>query len=263
MSWIFSISTAGLLFACGMQTAGQASEQLQQSLAIPVHAAATALADGCENSPGPVITLNGSISEGGLIARLFFQNNADGTHTNVQDVNVDFDLIPKGQTIQIPKQPSQGGSGGNPFLWVQWLDGAGNPLSGEIFLGRCVQGLAPLSSDLLLPLLAWANVQTSGCSNNPGPYITLSGDLSLGGLTARIIFRNNDNPVGGPHETVVTTHAGVVVIPAGQVIVIHKQPVLGGVGGNPWIYLQFLDGDLQPLDDKTLLGRCVQLSKSS
>jgi hypothetical protein len=39
-----------------------------------------------------------------------------------------------------------------------------------------------------------------------------------------------------------------------------KQPVLGGVGGNPWIYLQFIDGQGNALSGERLLGRCVQLA---
>ena len=37
-----------------------------------------------------------------------------------------------------------------------------------------------------------------------------------------------------------------------------KQPSQGGVGGNPWIYIQFFDEDWEPLTDLLLLGRCVQ-----
>jgi len=50
----------------------------------------------------------------------------------------------------------------------------------------------------------------------------------------------------------------VVLIPAGQSITFAKQPSLGGTGGNPWIYLQFLDGKGGALTDPVLLGRCVQ-----
>ena len=241
---------------------GQGEDELGDALQMPVHVAATASAVGCENSPGPVVTLNGELSMGGLNARLIFRNNTRGTHEHVEESKLDLVLVPKDQSIQIPKQPSQGGSGGNPFIWVQFLDGAGNALTGEHFLGRCVQGLSPLAADFSHPIAADTNVQATGCTNNPGPTIRMNGTISFDGLIARIIFRNNDNPVGGPHETVVTTKADVTVIPPGYTIQFAKQPVLGGVGGNPWIYLQFTDGSGQPLADETLLGRCVQLSKS-
>lgn len=48
-------------------------------------------------------------------------------------------------------------------------------------------------------------------------------------------------------------------IAAGEQIVIPKQPVLGGVGGNPWISVQFASPGGEPYGNETLLGRCVQL----
>jgi hypothetical protein len=77
----------------------------------------------------------------------------------------------------------------------------------------------------------------------------------LSGLHAKIIFRNN---LKGTHTAEAT--ADVTLIAEGQTIVLPKQPVLGGVGGNPIITFQFIDcesGD--PLDDPVVLGRCVQL----
>ena len=41
--------------------------------------------------------------------------------------------------------------------------------------------------------------------------------------------------------------------------VIHT--VLGGVGGNPWIWVQFLHTDGEAASDEILIGRCVQSSK--
>jgi hypothetical protein len=35
-----------------------------------------------------------------------------------------------------------------------------------------------------------------------------------------------------------------------------------GVGGNPWIFAGFTDGDANLLSEATLLGRCEQLSKA-
>src|SRR5256885_16801214 len=55
--------------------------------------------------------------------------------------------VTAGTTIRIPKQPSHpfaGGTGtgvgGNPWISVQIVDTNGHPLSGEVLLGRCVQG---------------------------------------------------------------------------------------------------------------------------
>ena len=91
----------------------------------------------------------------------------------------------------------------------------------------------------------------------------LSGDLRVRpGVGARFIFRNNDNPVGGPHEFDDATLVRVTLVPPGLDVAFPKQPVLGGVGGNPWISFQFLSGTGATLTDEYLLGRCVQLAKS-
>jgi len=212
---------------------------------------------GCDNSPGPYITLSGELALGGLGIELIFQNNVKGTHTHVEETTATVIVIPAGDSITIPKQPVLGGVGGNPFIWLQFTDANGNALSGEIFLGRCVQGLMAADGSFVISALASATVEGGSCSNH-GSTISLSGELSLSGINARLIFRNNDNPVGGPHQHNEDTTVTIVLIPAGTTIEFPKQPPLGGVGGNPWIYLAFTDAQGNPVSERFLLGRCVQ-----
>ncbi|OLE91578.1 MAG: hypothetical protein AUF79_03695 [Crenarchaeota archaeon 13_1_20CM_2_51_8] len=137
------------------------------------------------------------------------------------------------------------------------MDGNNNPLTGTTFLGRCVQGLFTSSADFSIPSTAIAQVSAVDCSNT-GSHITLSGQLALSGIKANLIFANSVNLV---HENTQSTTVSVVLIPPGQTITFAKQPSLGGVGGNPWIFLQFTDGKGNVVSDSFLLGRCVQLSK--
>ena len=195
--------------------------------------------------------MRGEIALGSVGARVKFSNNAKGTHTATDSTSYDAVLL-LGGTLQIPKQPVRGGVGGNPHILIQFHDGNGDNLSDEIYLGRCVQGLS-FSADLLTEALARAVIQAD-CSNHPGPYITLGGDITLSGLNARIIFENN---LKGTHKTVRDTK-DIVLIPAGSKIVIPKQPPLGGAGGNPIISFQFTDGE-DPITKPVVLGRCVQL----
>src|SRR5439155_6934907 len=170
-------------------------------------------------------------------------------------------VVPAEQSISIPKQPVDGGVGGNPFIWVQLVDGRNNALTSMIYLGRCVQGIVPVSADFVMPVTASAQFAADGCYNNPGPNITLAGVVALTGVKARFLFANSDNRVGGPHQNNQTTNVDVVVVPPGQAIQIPKQPVLGGVGGNPWISVLFESAAGDPIGGEFLLGRCVQLSK--
>src|SRR5439155_565840 len=133
---------------------------------LPAVVDTSATVQSCTNNPGPFINLQGELVLGGISGRFIFRNNVQGTHTHVEDVTmdvvvipsgltirnnvqgphirtddvtVDVEVLPPGQSIQFPKQPPLGGVGGNPRIYFQLLDGSGNPLSGEYYLGKCVQ----------------------------------------------------------------------------------------------------------------------------
>jgi hypothetical protein len=250
-SCIKTIQAGAALVAMLAAQSAFADKEVSASIGLGMKINAIVNEEGCLNHPGPTITLGGEIALGTLGARVTFQNNAKGTHTATVSTTHDAVLL-LGGTLQIPKQPVQGGVGGNPHILLQFHDGKGNDLSEEIYLGRCVQGLN-VSADLLTEALARATI-AGDCSNNPGPWITLGGDLTLSGLNARIIFENN---LKGTHKT-VRDAKDVVLIPNGSKIVIPKQPPLGGVGGNPIISFQFTDGE-DPITKPVVLGRCVQL----
>jgi hypothetical protein len=231
----------------------RADQQVSAAFDLPLHVNAFVDESGCDNSPGPQITLGGEIKLGGLKTRVTFSNNVKGTHTTTVVGQIDVDLLADGTTIVIPKQPVLGGVGGNPFIYLQFTDAKGNDLSDEYFLGRCVQGLN-VTSDLLNAALAHANVHAEECTNHKGPYITFDGGLVLSGLNVRLIFRNN---VKGTHTAEATSD--LVLIKDGSTIIIPKQPSRGGVGGNPLITIQFLHSNGDPIGDPIFLGRCVQL----
>ena len=230
-----------------------ADKQVSTSFDHPVRVDATVDTSGCKNSGGPTVTFGGKLSLGGLNARVIFSNNAKGTHTATVLSQFDVTLLPEGSSIEIPKQPVRGGVGGNPHIYLQFHDGNGGNLSQEFYLGRCVQGQR-ISADLLSEAVARGTVQAGGCENSGGPFITLGGDITLGGLHARFIFRNN---VKGTHTAEASRDVAIVL--EGSTITLPKQPVRGGVGGNPLISLQFLDGNGDPIDDPVLLGRCNKI----
>jgi hypothetical protein len=230
-----------------------------------VSATATSTVTGCSNSPGPYITIEGGLSLGGLGTRMTFTNNVKGTHTYTDDAHVDITVVPpEGNSITIPKQPVLGGVGGNPFIWVQLEDGNGRTVTDEVFLGRCVQGLRKdVSASFASAARALVNIAVADCQNSPGPWITLDGDLFVAaGLDAVFIFKNNDNPVDGPHRASADAVVKVELVPPGHDVRFAKQPSRGGVGGNPWIWFNFLSDAGAPLSEPALLGRCEQLSKA-
>jgi hypothetical protein len=246
------IVTAIYVCALSATLTSHADQQVLAAINLAARANLTVNTTGCKNSGGPQVTLSGTIALGDVTARITLSNNAKGTHSTAVVQEMDFALL-LGDDIVIPKQPVLGGVGGNPHIWIQFHDGRGNNQSGEIYLGRCVQGLN-ISADLLQQAIALAEIGGDGCSNHPGPIITLGGTITLSGLHARLIFRNN----------LIGTHTAeeirdVTLIGEGDEIVIPKQPSQGGVGGNPLIGIQFLDGNGDPLANPVNLGRCTQL----
>jgi hypothetical protein len=242
----------------------QALNQVTEDLSQPMTLQASVSAFDCENSPGPWISFEGAVALTGLDVQMIFRNNLNrDVHTYVEDIRTVVGVA-AGTTVRIPKQPShpfEGGTGtgvgGNPWISMQIVDADGKALSGEVPLGRCVQGTFSPSVKFDAAVIAQALVETLDCTNNPGPYINVGGGMSVSpGIKARLIFRNQRTD-GAPHEA--TAMADVTLFPNGTVFSFPKQPVQGGVGGNPWISARFADPSGQPLGPETLLGRCVQL----
>jgi hypothetical protein len=205
---------------------------------------------------GPTFTLTGELALGGLGANVIFRNNQKGTHEAVEELAASTVLLPADATVMIPGQPL-GGQIVDPVISVQIIDDAGNPVSAEIALGPCQTGSFPLSASVTIDTTVELAVSVDGCANHPGPTVTIAGTVRFAGLRARLIVRDG---VGGPIVGEASTDASVIVLAAGDTLAIPKQPVRGGVGGNPWIWLQLLDGGGNSLTDEILVGRCVQLS---
>lgn len=117
-----------------------------------------------------------------------------------------------------------------------------------------VFGGKTVSENVGLPAHFKCTVTSEACTNNPGPFITLDGELLIGAIDAVMIFRNNKK---GTHEHEEEVKARVS-LSSEKLIKFAKQPPLGGVGGNPFIFLQVCDEGWKPLSEKILLGRCVQ-----
>lgn len=247
------IATASACCALIGALAANAEQQVSVQYAMPMKVNAKVDSSECSNAQGPYITLSGEISLGGLTTQILLENNLNGTKSTTVLWVADVSLINFGAPISIPKQPVRGGVGGNPLIYLQFVDGKGNNLTDEFYLGRCVQGLS-VTPELVNQAAAVATVATAGCNNKGGPTITLGGEITLSGLTARFIFRNN---VKGTHTA--ESIQDVAIILEGSKITVPKSPHQGGAGGNPIIGIQFLNGDRTPINDPVILGRCNKL----
>ena len=247
------VTSALAVLALHLASTAKADQTLTTPFTMPITVKGTVNATDCNNSGGPEVTLGGELSLGGFKVKLIFKNNDKGTHTAEVVTTREAVLLPIGGSITIPKQPVRGGVGGNPHIYLQFNDGKGHNLTDEFYLGRCVQGLS-ISPELLSQVIASTDVEIGGCSNKGGPFITLGGQITLSGLHATFIFRNN---VKGTHTA--EESRDVTIVLDGSTITLPKQPVLGGVGGNPIIAIQFLQGNGDPIGDVIQLGRCNKL----
>src|SRR5438128_12125027 len=102
----FSIA-AGVLGLLPIGASARAAT-VSATVDLPAVVDTSATVQDCTNNPGPFINLHGELVLGGLSARFIFRNNVQGTHTHVEDVNMDVDVLPSGQTIRFAQQPPAG-----------------------------------------------------------------------------------------------------------------------------------------------------------
>ncbi|MFM7045056.1 MAG: hypothetical protein ACKOYG_05830 [Ilumatobacteraceae bacterium] len=112
---------------------------------------------------------------------------------------------------------------------------------------------AEMSAAVGIPARVELDVLDSSCDNT-GSTVEVSGSMSVLGQSVRIVLRNN---VKGTHTATIVDELSVEVAPMDDGVEFPKQPVRGGVGGNPWISVQFESGGTV-LTSPIIVGRCVQ-----
>jgi hypothetical protein len=236
-------------------TGGGTPATIQETVTVPARVQSTLSAASC--SAGAAVNVTGELKLSGLEAEIILRNNQKGTHEHTEDAAASAVLVPADHTLSIPTQTATGEPVANPVLSVQLLDSAGNPVSEEIALGPCGAGPFAVTANADLTTTVTLTVAVEGCANHTGPTITLTGAVTFAGLEERLIVRDG---TGGAVVGSTTTTIDVVALADGTTLSIPKQPVRGGVGGNPWISARLVDGEGKPLGDEVAVGRCVELS---
>src|SRR5258708_35661640 len=108
---------------------------------MPLHVSVNVDETGCDNSPGPQITLEGEIALGGLQVQLLFENNVKGTHQTVVTFVTNVVLVPAGGKNVRPKGTDLGGGGGDTADRTPVLFGQGESFVGPVFFVRRVDGV--------------------------------------------------------------------------------------------------------------------------
>jgi hypothetical protein len=128
-------------------------------------------------------------------------------------------------------------------------------LVGSVLVPGPPAGATPVSLHKNYTVAGHARFElTEAWCDNTGPHITISSELDiLGDHSAQLTFKNNAK--GTKTLSVVGQMTLDVFDIDGTVAQIAKQPPLGGVGGNPFIYFHPEGGSAH------YLGRCVQDGK--
>ena len=229
------VIAVGIAVLLGMSSSvASAGKSVNTTAGVPSSMSAELNASSCTNHTGPFITLEGEIVLSEVNARLIFRNNRRGTHERSEDVTLDIKLLSE-EVIRFAKQPPLGGVGGNPWIYLTLVNDDGQPVTRRVLLGRCVQGLLPANIEFLHAAEIGAEI-AANCSNSPGPFIDLSGEISFEGIHAVLTFQNSRS--NAPHVREEAVDIDIEIVPAGGAIHFAKQPPLGGVGGNPRISLK-------------------------
>lgn len=107
-------------------------------LVLPTYVETTVSGE-CQNSPGPTISLDGSITLGSFGANIIFVHslNSANPHEAEKSSVVSLTITPK-YPIKFSKSPHYDGAGGNPLVFFSMIDPYdGLPLTDSYFLGRC------------------------------------------------------------------------------------------------------------------------------
>src|SRR6185436_7847512 len=87
---ILAIAALGTSFSGTVR----ADQSVTARFSMPVKVNGTVTETGCNNSPGPQVTLEGEILLGGLQVELIFQNNTKGTHRTTVTYGTNVVLVP-------------------------------------------------------------------------------------------------------------------------------------------------------------------------
>jgi hypothetical protein len=103
-----------------------------------------------------------------------------------------------------------------------------------------------------MPVNAITRIALASCDVRNGPGIKLDTRLQLGGLSTQVEV---ENTTGTPDEAVATFQ----VLSTGADVTLPPRSDRAGLGGDPFVWVQFEDNTGQALSAELPLGACSQL----
>lgn len=262
----FTIMAALAAVAAGVTAAvaWAAPAEIKHSYQMPVTSEFAMWPKVCDNK-GSTIDIEGTLTFPGVGIDVRFEN---------QDNNTDYSGPGKGKgwkkaeasstaSLEIYglevslEKGSPSGVGGNPWIYVKLFNDAGQAISSELLVGRCVVGNSYRSGKYTgyVDADGSAVLQTLSCDQTGGPIVEVGGDHRRGGVSAEVIFTRKRGDFSPGHSS----RAAMKLTPA---IEARKGARLNGgdqVTGNPIISARFTDHQGSALQEYATLGRCNTL----
>ncbi|HEU5181947.1 MAG TPA: hypothetical protein VFW45_14250 [Candidatus Polarisedimenticolia bacterium] len=220
-----TVMAALLVLGPGFSEAITVERQIEQPriFPVPVLVRADILMLACEPHHTTIRT-TGSVQLPGLDLGLYFSSFETGSYGLGDGLE---DAHPPEET---PVPPVSKPPVSNAYLWVQFADAAGKPLSKQMFVGRCTEGAFRIQSILVLPVIADPHPGLARVSYRKKPDMSPGGPTALaGGLHVRFIFWSVESPRDTAGHLIQPASIDAKLLEAGAAFRIPKQPVAPSV----------------------------------
>jgi hypothetical protein len=197
------------------------------------------------------VKVEGSLTPVGVHTEVIFANPKGG---HEESSLVSEEVVPANQPLSIPERSVVGAASDNPYIWIQLTEQTGKPLTSEIFLGQCSQGLFNAEALFEAPIEAFAEVAASGCETVGQASVVLGGQMQLQPIFVEVILRPSSTPTG--QKAAVE----MALLPAGETYPFPQTEFTGGPTANPQISVQFRQDNGAAIGSELRLGRCASLA---
>jgi hypothetical protein len=232
--------------------AAQRLSSVEQTVAVPAIQRIAMRSFGCGTGSAADITIDGAAKLYGVAPRFEFRG---GTGAEPVSQGSYVDPVPVRELDRHLLPESRSGTF-DPEVWVDLLDGDGNQMGPAVPLGRCSSGLA--AAQVSYPIFSEMRLHPRGldCDAGDRTELWVQGVMVLPGVRARYSFFDpHDRDQNGDVRFI--TAAEVEVIQKGYTLEIPLQKIVGA-GGDPTIFVNYVDTEGNQLSSPELMGHCGQ-----
>lgn len=205
------------------------------------------------------VRCSGALQLRGPQARLLFRPSADAGPSRTAAITSDSPCAPESPHVYVPERVLRAQCDPRPYAWVDFEDGAGNPLVGPVCVGRVERKPLTEERDFVVPASMTVWIAARELNPRRGPVVDLSGELSFPGGIELVIRLGSDCGLRGEPSGHVEV-ARVPVLPPGVTVPITRCEMTPGAPGNPEVSVLLRDFSGAEAGGEMAIGRCVRLN---